>query len=293
MSQKAIKSFKQLDKDDFRILEAIEQGMRSHEHVPVKIISIISGFPEDEVIFRLDKLHQLELVIRWIGGYIGFELNSNGHDSLALNALVRANTIEAIGMPIGVGKESDVYEALTPEKRSVAIKFHRLGRISFRQTRRLRSYTAGRKHLSWLQESQIAARREYVALKRIHPVISSVPEPIGQNRHCVAMELIEGEELSNILEIEEPTAILTEIIEIVKTIFRSCEIIHADLSEFNILVTPELTPIIIDWPQWANNKHPNAEAMLKRDISNVLTFFKKRFEIYEDLIKVQNFIQHG
>ncbi len=293
MSQKAIKSVKQLDIDDFKILEAIERGMRSHEHVPVKIISIISGFPEDEVVFILDKLHQLELIIRWIGAYVGFELNSNGHDSLALNTLVRTNVIEAIGMPIGVGKESDVYEALTPEKRRVVIKFHRLGRISFRQTRRLRTYTAGKKHLSWLQESQIAARKEYVALKRIHPIISSVPEPIGQNRHCVVMELIEGEELSNILEIEEPTAILTEIIEIVKTIFRSCEIIHADLSEFNILITPEYSTIIIDWPQWINKKHPNAEAILKRDLNNVLTFFKKRFEISEDLIKVQNFIQHG
>jgi RIO kinase 2 len=210
---------------------------------------------------------------------------------LALNALVRANVIEAIGMPIGVGKESDVYEVLTPEKETVVIKFHRLGRTSFRQTRRLRSYTAGRKHLSWLLESQIAARREYVALKRIYPVISSVPKPLGQNRHCVVMELIEGEELSTILEIEEPNAILTEIIETVKLIFRSCDIIHADLSEFNILITPDQA-IIIDWPQWISTKHPNAEPMLKRDLENVLTFFEKRFEVYEDLITVQNFIQH-
>ncbi len=293
MSQKAINAFKKLDEDDFEILEAIERGIRAYEHVPIKIISLISGFPEDEVVFRLDKLNKLELILRWGGSYLGFELNSNGHDCLALNALVRANVIEAIGMPIGVGKESDVYEALTPEKQTVVIKFHRLGRTSFRQTRRLRSYTGGRKHLSWLLESQIAARREYVALKRIYPVISSVPEPLGQNRHCLVMELIEGKELSIILEIEEPNAILTEIIEIVKAIYRSCEIIHADLSEFNILVTPEYNTIIIDWPQWANKKHPNAEAMLKRDINNVLTFFKKRFEIYEDLIKVQNFIQHG
>ncbi|MFX1518433.1 MAG: RIO1 family regulatory kinase/ATPase [Promethearchaeota archaeon] len=292
MSQKAIKSFKQLDNDDFIILEAVERGMRSHEHVPVKLISIISGFPEDEVVFRLDKLHQLELIIRWIGAYIGFELNSNGQDCLALNALVQSDIIEAIGIPIGVGKESDVYEALTPEKRRVVIKLHRLGRISFRQTRRLRPYTTGKKHLSWLQESQIAARREYIALKRIYPVISSVPEPIGQNRHCVTMELIEGEELSNILEIEEPKAIMTEIIEIMKTIFQSCGIIHADLSEFNILITPDST-IIIDWPQWVNKTHPNAEAILKRDVNNILTFFEKRFEVSEDMMKVLNHVKES
>jgi RIO kinase 2 len=291
MSQKAIKSFKQLDNDDFKILEAIERGMRSHEHVPVKIISIISGFPEDEIMFRLDKLHQLELIIRWGGAYIGFEFNSNGHDCLALSALVQSNIVEAIGMPIGVGKESDVYEALTPEKKRVVIKFHRLGRISFRQTRRLRSYTAGRKHLSWLQESQIAARKEYIALKRIYPVISSVPEPIGQNRHCVVMELIEGEELSNILGIEQPVAILTEIIEILKTIYQLCGIIHADLSEFNILVTPEFNTIIIDWPQWVNKTHPNAEAILKRDVNNILTFFEKRFEVSEDMMAVLNHLK--
>jgi len=198
-------------------------------------------------------------------------------------------------MPIGVGKESDVYEALTPEKETVVIKLHRLGRTSFRQTRRLRSYTAGRKHLSWLLESQIAARREYVALKRIYPVISSVPEPLGQNRHCVVMELIEGEELSIILEIKEPNAILTEIIEIVKTIYRSCEIIHADLSPFNVLYNADDGSVtLIDFPQWVNSKtHPNADSLLKRDVKNILIFFKKRFEISEDIMKILHYLKES
>jgi len=46
MSQKAINAFKKLDNDDFEILEAIERGIRAYEHVPIKIISLISGFPE-------------------------------------------------------------------------------------------------------------------------------------------------------------------------------------------------------------------------------------------------------
>lgn len=88
MSQKAINAFKKLDIDDFKILEAIERGIRAYEHVPIKIISLISGFPEDEVVFRLDKLNKLELILRWVGSYLGFELNSNGHDCLALNTLL-------------------------------------------------------------------------------------------------------------------------------------------------------------------------------------------------------------
>jgi hypothetical protein len=42
-----------------------------------------------------------------------------------------ANILEAFGKSLGIGKEADVYDALTPRNERVAVKFHRLGRISF------------------------------------------------------------------------------------------------------------------------------------------------------------------
>jgi RIO kinase 2 len=67
---------------------------------------------------------------------------------------------------MGVGKEADVYDALNSDCKRIAVKFHRLGRISFRQTRRKRGYT--REHSTWLFQSHLAAEREYQAMKLVY-----------------------------------------------------------------------------------------------------------------------------
>ena len=48
----------------------------------------------------------------------------------------------AFGKSLGVGKESDVYDALAPSEKRVALKFHRLGRTSFKKTKIKRNYTS-------------------------------------------------------------------------------------------------------------------------------------------------------
>jgi len=55
-------------------------------------------------------------------------------------------------------------------------------------------------------------------------------------------------------------------------------IIHADLSEFNILVA-ESGPKIIDWPQAVEVTHPHARELLVRDLDNVLSFFQRKYGI--------------
>jgi RIO kinase 2 len=55
-------------------------------------------------------------------------------------------------------------------------------------------------------------------------------------------------------------------------------IIHADLSEFNIMVD-ESGPKIIDWPQAVEVTHPHAQELLERDLVNVLRFFERKYRI--------------
>ena len=59
-----------------------------------------------------------------------------GYDIIALRTLVDRNVLKGIGSKIGIGKESDIFDAITPKNDRVVIKFHRLGRISFRQVLR-------------------------------------------------------------------------------------------------------------------------------------------------------------
>jgi RIO kinase 2 len=231
----------------------------------------------DRIDFTLGKISKLGLTYRTNETYNGHTLNYAGYDCLAINALVKAGVIESFGKTLGVGKEADVYDALSSTGKRIAVKFHRLGRISFRQTRRKRAYS--REHSSWLFLSHIAAEKEFEAMKLVYEKGVAVPEPISHNRHVVAMGMIEGAQLYKYKDVGKPEKILKDILRNVRKTYLKAHIIHADLSEYNIILQPDGHLLIIDWPQAVKTDHPNAAEMLERDIKNVLIFFSRKFNI--------------
>jgi RIO kinase 2 len=288
MSAEAIQTFKNLENQDLRILQVIEAAMTKHEYVPKELIIKYSKFSEEEVSFRLEKLHKLRLIRQTKQPYMGYTLNYAGYDCLAINAFVKAGILEAFGKPLGVGKEADVYDALTPTCERIAIKFHRLGRISFRQTRRKRDWT--KEDVNWLQRSRKAAEKEFEALKLVFQKGVAVPKPISQNRHAIAMGAIEGAELAQYREIPKPEKVLREILRNVRKAYLKAGIIHADLSEYNIILKPDMHILIIDWPQYVTQEHPNAQQLLARDIENVLRFFKRKHMLKVDAIEALAYV---
>jgi RIO kinase 2 len=287
-AEMAVKVFRQLETEDFRILNVIEAGMSKHEFVPREQIVKFAKLPMDRVEFILGKLNKLGLIYRIKGAYVGHTLNYVGYDCLAINALVKAGVIDSFGQSLGVGKEADVYDALSSTGKRIAVKFHRLGRISFRQTRRKRGYD--REHSSWLFQSHIAAEKEFQALKIVYKQGVSVPEPISQNRHVIAMGMIEGAELSKWRKITNPAKVLKEIFRNVRKTYLKAHVIHADLSEYNIILKPDMHILIIDWPQYVTADHPNAQELLRRDIQNLITFFNRRFDLKVEIKEACDYI---
>jgi RIO kinase 2 len=281
-AERAATLLTQLELEDFRVLTAIELGMSSYRYVPLEEIERIAGLNPKELDYRLGRLNNLGLIYGRRDPYVGYILNYTGYDTLALNALVKADVLEALGKPLGVGKESDVYEALTPKGERVASKFHRLGRVSFRDTRRKRGYVGGRRHVSWLYESRLAAQREFEALGIVHEAGVSVPRPIHRNRHVVIMGYIEGFPLVDVISLDDPEGLLDDVLENIRLML-TAGIIHNDLSEFNIVVKPDGEVLIIDWPQYVTRDHPNAEFLIRRDVDNVLRYFKRKWGVVRDL----------
>jgi len=262
--------------------------MARYEFVPLETITKYTGLGDAEVTFWLKELDKKALLWMQSEGYNGFILNYNSYDLLALNALVKGEIIDALGMPLGMGKEADVLEALTPSGEGVAVKFHRLGRVSFRDTRRKREYLSSRHGVSWLYQSRLAAEKEHYALSLTFNAGVSVPKPIYHNRHTIVMQRIEGRQLSEVNQLDDPESLLNSIIENVHKAYKA-GVIHADLSEFNILVSSEGGLFIIDWPQYIPPNHPNALEILGRDVKNVLTYFKRKFGVereLEDVLRV-------
>jgi RIO kinase 2 len=274
-------TFRTLESRDFRVLTGVELAHGSYAYPPVEEVRRYANLPLDEVKFRL-RLLAKKMLLHSVPvskiGYEGYSLNYSGYDCLALNALVKAGALDALGKPLGIGKEADVYDGLSG-KRRVTVKFHRIGRTSFRQTRRARGFVANRSHTTWIYQSRLAAEKEFKALQLAYRCKVSVPHPIAHNRHVIVMGLIRGLELNDVGAIDAPEIVLNNILSNVRKAYVDARLIHADLSEFNIIVRKNGKVLIIDWPQAVDANHPNAADLLRRDIGNILRYFERKFKV--------------
>ncbi len=295
MIDEALRVFKDLDSKDFRVLTGIEAGMKHFEWVPIEELNKYTKLPFDKLDYRLKKLVRNKLVVRTTQPYEGLQIYFEGYDALALNAFVKRKSISAIGDQIGVGKESVIFEAIRQPELAIGgpipviIKFHREGRTSFKQIKRVREHIGEREHFSWIYASRLAAEREYEIMKKLYPKVS-IPKPFDQNRHAILMELAKGSLLSK-TKLLEPEWYLDEILRQAKITY-SMGIIHADLSEYNIFVSEDSVQLI-DWPQYITPEHPQADEILERDISNVLTHFYRKYGIKRELNETIDEVKYG
>ncbi|MBS7617790.1 serine/threonine protein kinase [Candidatus Bathyarchaeota archaeon] len=282
--------FRRLEPEDFRVLTAVELGMVSHAYTPIEDVVKYSSLPREEVLYRVKRLNGFRLIRGIVSPFEGYVLNYYGYDFLALNALVKAGKLEALGKSVGIGKEADVFEGLTSTGEKVIVKFHRVGRVSFRQTRRVRRYIADRRHISWLYQSRKAAEKEFEALEILNRVNAKAPKPLAQNRHVVVMGFFSGVELVNVKSVDEPLPLFRDIVDEVKQVYFEAGLIHGDLSEYNIIIKEDGDFMLIDWPQFIRRIDPESEHYLKRDLEKVTGFFNKRFNLKLNTDRVLNYV---
>ena len=295
MIDEALRVFKELNSKDFRILTGIETGMKHFEWVPLEELNKYTKLPFDKLEYRLKKLVRDKLVVRTTQPYEGFQIYFEGYDVLAMNAFVKRKTISAIGDEIGVGKESVIFEAIRQPELAIGgpipviIKFHREGRTSFKQIKRVREHIGEREHFSWIYAARLAAHREYEIMTTLYPKVS-IPKPFDQNRNAIVMELAKGSLLSK-TRLLDPEWYLDEILRQAKITY-SMGIIHADLSEYNVFVSEDGVQLI-DWPQYITPEHPQADEILERDVSNILTHFYRKYGIKRELNETVSEIKSG
>ena len=263
----------ELESEDFYLLSGIEQGMRFSEWVQREKLPKFAGLTPEEVDYRLERCLKRGLVEKRTIQYEGYTLQFEGYDALALRALVERDTISEFGAPLGVGKESDVYEVKS--YKPLALKYHREGYTNFREVHRERDYTSENRHVSWLYTARKAAEREYEALETLYPDVS-VPRPIDQNRHAIVMEKMAGVELSRTrLEDDQVMGVLELLC---RELSRAYELgyVHADMSEYNVFVAEDGVTIF-DWPQAVSTDHEHAREFLERDLENLVGYFRRKY----------------
>ncbi|MFC6961486.1 serine/threonine-protein kinase RIO2 [Halocatena marina] len=264
---------RELEAEDFYLLSGVEHGMRFSKWVDRETLTEYARLDSEEVDHRIDRCERRGFIERKTMQYQGFRLTFEGYDALALHTLVERGTIEGFGAPLGVGKESDVYEVAS--YKSLALKYHREGYTNFREVQREREYTADRQHRSWLYTARKAAEGEYEALETVYPTVA-VPRPIDHNRHAIVMEKLEGVELSRAsLPDEQAVGVLDLILDELASAYEK-GYVHADMSEYNVAVSEDGVTIF-DWPQAVPTDHQNADEFLERDVSNLVSYFRRKY----------------
>ncbi|KAJ8714742.1 hypothetical protein PYW07_002967 [Mythimna separata] len=271
-----------LTAEDFRVLTAVEMGMKNHELVPGSLVASIANLRHGGVHKLMKELCKHRLLTYERGKhYDGYRLTNAGYDYLALKALTNRKVIASFGNQIGVGKESNIYTVADEDRNPLCLKLHRLGRTCFRNIKDKRDYHAHRNRASWLYLSRISATKEFAYMKALYDRDFPVPKPIDFNRHCVVMQLVSGGPLTHVSSVADAEGLYDELMNLIVRL-GNCGVIHGDFNEFNIMIDEDNHPIIIDFPQMVSTSHPNAELYFDRDVRCVREFFKKRFGYVSD-----------
>jgi RIO kinase 2 len=277
-----LKIFQQLKPVDFRVLSIIEILMAKYEVVPTEEIRGYLKYTEKRVLALLNRLRKLRLVILTQQQYLGAALTFKGYDAMALKAMVERGILAQVGPEIGAGKESIIHLAVDDDGYEFLVKFHRLGKLNFRFTRKARHFIAEKSHLSPLYQSRLSAQQEFTALSQLYEAKVRVPRPIDHNRHIVAMDKIIGTDLYRIKKGElEPDEIQTLIVNIISEVTKAVKMgfIHGDLSEYNIRLDEDGYPVLFDWPQYVDPAFEQAEMILERDIRGIFQYFTRKYQI--------------
>ncbi|NXU75839.1 RIOK2 kinase, partial [Oreotrochilus melanogaster] len=272
-----------LSREHFRVLTSVEMGMKNHEIVPASLIASIASLKHggcNKILRELVK-HKL-LAYERTKTVQGYRLTNAGYDYLALKTLSSRQVINSVGNQMGVGKESDIYIVANEEEQQFALKFHRLGRTSFRSLKNKRDYHKHRHKMSWLYLSRLAAMKEFAYMKALHDRKFPVPKPVDYNRHAVVMELIDGYPLCQVRQIKDPASVYSELMDLIVKLANH-GLIHGDFNEFNLILDNDDHVTMIDFPQMVSTSHTNAEWYFDRDVNCIKEFFKKRFNYESEL----------
>jgi RIO kinase 2 len=262
-----------LEIEDFKLLKVFASGMKHHESLTKEQVVNYSKQHRNSIGYRIGRLRKMKLLGKKEAGYT---LLMAGLDAIALKTLADKDMIVGMGRPIGIGKESDVIKAVTSSGEERAIKFFRIGRISFRDARRKRTYGNNESIHNWLLMNIEAAKKEYDILEALRGTGIRIPTAYYRAMHSIVMNNISGSRLVDLKKLRSPATVLQDILNDIRICYNN-NIINCDISEYNTIFDVNERVWIIDWPQAVSRKHPNANELIKRDVFNIVKFFNRRF----------------
>ncbi|CEI38505.1 Serine/threonine-protein kinase rio1 [Fusarium venenatum] len=214
---------------------------------------------------------------------------------MILLQMINRGFVSEVHGAISTGKEANVYGAVlidgsTGEPTQKAIKVYKTAILSFKD--RERYITGEHRFKSGFDKGnnrkmvKLWAEKEFRNLRRIYNSGIPCPEPISLKLHVLVMGFLGDRKGWAYPRLRDATLtgddvdqqwhkLYVQLLGIMRKIYQVCRLVHADLSEYNILYHKGKL-YIIDVSQSVEPDHPRSLEFLRMDIKNVGDFFRRK-----------------
>lgn len=213
---------------------------------------------------------------------------------MLLLQMIQRGTVGEVHGAISTGKEANVYGAVqygeNGESIQRAIKIYKTAILVFKDRERYitgeHRFKSGAEKGNNRKMVKLWAEKEFRNLRRLHQAGIPCPEPLALKMHVLVMDflgdrkgyafprlrdaVIQGEDAD-----AQWQALYAQLIGLMRRMYQTCKLVHADLSEYNILYN-EGQLYLIDVSQSVEPEHPRSLEFLRMDIKNVGDFFRRK-----------------
>ncbi|KAI9678956.1 MAG: protein kinase rio1 [Trizodia sp. TS-e1964] len=220
---------------------------------------------------------------------------------MILLQMINRSIVSEINGCISTGKEANVYHAISllpntvegsqgPQPVHRAIKVYKTSILLFKDRSKYvtgeHRFRHGYNKSSNRSMVKVWAEKEMRNLKRLHSAGVPCPEPLYLRLHVLVMGFLGSKggvpapRLKDVVFEGSDSDSLwrkhyIELLCLIKVMYQKCKLIHADLSEYNILYHLDRL-YIIDVSQSVEHDHPRSLEFLRMDIKNITDFFRRK-----------------
>ena len=198
---------------------------------------------------------------------------------LAIEELVARKDLGDLFGVVNSGKEARVYYGEDHAHRPVAVKIYLVSASDFRK--RL-TYIAGDRRFGRLPSGSrdtiyLWTRKEFKNLQLAEKAGVRVPKAIAFHKNILVMEYMgtPPERAPTFAESEVDQRDYEWTFRTIRVLWKEARLVHADFSEFNVFKAGE-ERVLFDMGSAVLASHPQSTGFLRRDVGNMVRFFKKR-----------------
>ncbi|KAG6034741.1 hypothetical protein E4U19_005507 [Claviceps sp. Clav32 group G5] len=214
---------------------------------------------------------------------------------MILLQMINRGFVSEVHGAISTGKEANVYGGVLVDDKTgdaiqKAIKVYKTAILVFKDRERYitgeHRFKGGFDKGNNRKMVKLWAEKEFRNLRRIYNAGIPCPEPITLKLHVLVMgflgdkkgwayprlrdAVLTGDDVE-----QQWRSLYIQLLGVMRKIYQVCRLVHADLSEYNILYNKGLL-YIIDVSQSVEPDHPRSLEFLRMDIKNVGDFFRRK-----------------